>query len=69
MIIQILILTITSFLVHIKLLQARMLTKQSFPMKITACVTKSSQEDCGPGFLHLPIFFLYIHTFSCSAAK
>ena len=30
-------------------------------MKITASVTKSSLQDCGPCYFHLPIFFLYIH--------
>ena len=33
-------------------------------MKITASVTKSSHQDRGPCYLHLPIFFL-IHTLSC----
>ena len=31
-----------------------------FHMKITASVTKSSHQDCGRRYLHLPIFFLYI---------
>ena len=31
-------------------------------MKITVSVTKSSHQDCGPCYLHLPIFFLYIHS-------
>ena len=33
-----------------------------FHMKITASVTKSSHQDSGPCYLHLPTFFLYIHT-------
>ena len=33
-----------------------------FHMKITASVTKSSYQDGGPYYLHLPIFFLHIHT-------
>ena len=34
-----------------------------FHIKITANVTKSSHQDCGPCYLHLPIFnFLYIHS-------
>ena len=31
-------------------------------MKITASVTKSSHQDPGPCYLHLTIFFLYIHS-------
>ena len=34
---------------------------ESFPYK-NHCVTKSSHQDCGPCYLHLPIFFLYIHS-------
>ena len=30
-------------------------------MKITAKVTKSLHQDCGPCFLHLAILFLYMH--------
>ena len=30
-------------------------------MKITTSVTKSSHQDRCPCYLHLPIFFLYIH--------
>ena len=37
-------------------------------MKITVSVTKSSYQDCGPCYLHLPIFFL-INTLSYSAPK
>ena len=33
-----------------------------FHMRITASVTKSSHQDCGPCYLHLPIFFLYTHS-------
>ena len=33
-----------------------------FIKKITASVTKSSHQDRGPCYLHLPIFFLYIHS-------
>ena len=33
-----------------------------FHMKITVSVAKSSHQDCGPCYLHLPIFFLYIHS-------
>ena len=33
-----------------------------FHMKITASVTKSLLQDHGPCYLHLPIFFLYIHS-------
>ena len=32
-----------------------------FHMKITARITKSSHQDCGPCYLHLPVF-LYIHS-------
>ena len=39
-----------------------------FKMKITANVTKGLHQDHGLSYLHLPIFFLYIHS-SCSAAK
>ena len=35
-----------------------------FHMKITASVTKSSHEDCDLCYLHLQIFFLYIHSSS-----
>ena len=31
-------------------------------MKITASVTKSSHRDRSPCYLHLPIFFFYIHS-------
>ena len=31
-----------------------------FHMKITASVTKTLHQDCGPCYLHLPIFFFYI---------
>ena len=31
-----------------------------FHMKITASVAKSSHQICGPCYLPLPIFFLYI---------
>ena len=37
-------------------------------MKIPVSVAKSSHQDYGPCYLHLPIFFL-IYTLSCSAAK
>ena len=33
-----------------------------FHMKITASVTKSSHQDRGLSYLHLPIFFLNIHS-------
>ena len=33
-----------------------------FLMKITASVTKTLHQDCGPCYLHLPIFFFYIHS-------
>ena len=33
-----------------------------FHIKITGYVTKSSQQDPGPSYLHLPIFCLYIHS-------
>ena len=33
-----------------------------FHMKITVSATKSSHQDHGPCYLHLPIFFLYIHS-------
>ena len=33
-----------------------------FNVKITVGVTKSSHQDCGLCYLHLPIFFLYTHT-------
>ena len=36
-------------------------------MKITASVTKGSQEDRGPCYLHLPFFI--IHKLSPSAGK
>ena len=39
-----------------------------FRMKITVSVTKSSHQEHGPCYLHLPIFFL-IHTLSSSLAK
>ena len=32
-----------------------------FHMKITASVAKSSHQICGPCYLTLPIFYLYIH--------
>ena len=38
-----------------------------FHMKITESVTKSLHQDCGPWYLHWPIFL--IHTFSSSAIK
>ena len=31
-------------------------------MKITVSVTKSLHQDRGQCYLHLPIFFLYIHS-------
>ena len=31
-------------------------------MKITASVAKSFHQDRGPCYLHLPIFFLYMHS-------
>ena len=31
-------------------------------MKITVSVTKSLHQDCGPCYLHLPIFLFYIHS-------
>ena len=31
-------------------------------MKITMIVTKSLHQDCGLCYLHLPFFFLYIHS-------
>ena len=31
-------------------------------MKITACVTKSSRQDHGPCYLHLPILLLCIRS-------
>ena len=37
-------------------------TNSLFHMKITASVGKSSHQDRGPCYLHLPIFFLYIHS-------
>ena len=33
-----------------------------FHMKITVSVTKTLHQDCGPCYLHLPIFFFYIHS-------
>ena len=33
-----------------------------FHMKISASVTESLHEDCGPHYLHLKIFFLYIQS-------
>ena len=39
-----------------------------FHTKITVCVTKSLHQDCGPCYLHFPIFFL-INTLSSSAAR
>ena len=33
-----------------------------FHIKITASVTKSLHQDRGLCYLHLPIFFLYIHS-------
>ena len=33
-----------------------------FHIKITASVTKSSYQDCGPCYLHLSIFFLNMHS-------
>ena len=35
---------------------------QSFPYENHSSVTKSSHQDCGSCYLHLPIFFLYIHS-------
>ena len=34
----------------------------SFPYEKNVSVTKSSHQDCGPCYLHLTIFFLYIHS-------
>ena len=36
-----------------------------FQMKFSASATKSSHQDRGPCYFHLPIFFIYIH---CSSA-
>ena len=33
-----------------------------FHKKITVTVTKSLHQDCGPCYLHLPIFLLYMHS-------
>ena len=37
------------------------LNSSLFRMKSTASVTKSSHQDCGPCYLHAPIFLFYIH--------
>ena len=37
-------------------------TSSLFQRKITASVTKSLYQDRGPCYLHLHIFFLYIHS-------
>ena len=39
--------------------QLTFLTPLVFPYKSYCECTKSSNQDCGPCFLHLPIFFLY----------
>ena len=36
-----------------------------FQMKFSASATKSSHQDRGPCYFHLPIFFIYMH---CSSA-
>ena len=33
-----------------------------FHTKIMARLTESSHQDCGTCYLHLPIFFLYMHS-------
>ena len=39
----------------------RYFTSSRFHMKITLSVKKSLYQDCGPCYLHLLIFFFYIH--------
>ena len=39
-----------------------------FHIKVTVIITKSSHQDCGPCYIHLPIFFSYTDTI-CNKIK